>query len=301
MRLLREFIQQLIAEASPRKKPRYNLRGKEGWQPWPEDSLSIPYSGRVGVGPGEDRLAHVLDGEVQGGSVSYDIVDGEGKKWEVKEPTPDGGIRPGTEGKAAIADARQQLERASRKLIQGLGTVSAEIDIGSMLSRESQELIRNFIANDIPMIKKGEISKGRMERFYNILKVINHIIVDEQDEINQKQVELGDEDHSVKRDVDLRTYVRLGQFLNLSKDDLRVEDAEVFAAAFNYDAFLDPDDFIRRVWREAAKASDVFGHTDGVILVHPDGFRVIPKEDLDAALQFYNITQGTSKFKIARR
>ncbi|MHA2021275.1 MAG: hypothetical protein ACW96N_06140 [Candidatus Thorarchaeota archaeon] len=245
-------------------------------------------------------MAHVLEGEVQGGSVSYDIVDGDGKRWEVKEPGADGSIRPGNEGRAAIADAKQQLERASRKLVQGLSIVSSEIDINAMLSQESQDLIRNFIASDISMIKKGEISKGRIERMYNILKVINNIIVDEQDEINQKKVELGDEDHSVKRDVDLRTYVRLGQFLKLSKDDLRVEDAEVFAAAFNYDAFLDPDDFIRRVWREAAKASDVFGHTAGVILVHPDGFRIVAKEDLDTVFQFNNISQGTSKFKIAR-
>lgn len=300
MDLLREYVKLALSEA-PKKKPQYSLKGKTGWQPWPEDALEIPYRGRAGVGPGEDRLAHVLKGEVQGGNVSYDVVDGDGKKWEVKEPTPSATIRPGTEGRLAVSDARQQMDRAVRKLRQGLTRVQAAIDVTDILSPDAIEMIQQFLTNDAAMIKKGEISKSRMERMYNILKLINHIIIDERDEIDHKQVELGDEDYTIKRDVDLRTYVRLGQFLNLSKEDLRVEDAEVFAAAFNFDPFLEPEDFMNRVWREAAKPSDVFGHTDGVILVHPDAYRIIPRDKLDEELQFYVITQGTAQFKIAKR
>lgn len=300
MGLLHEYVQLALHEA--RKKYRYKIAGKSGWVQWPEEALAIPYAGRTGVGPGEDRLAFVLDGEVQGGSVSFDILDKDGNKWEVKEPSGSSGtIRPGTEGRAAIVSTRQQLDRACRKMRQGLAKVDKSLDITEILSEDGIAMIRKFLEKDVDMIKKGEISKGRMERFYQVIRLIHHIVEDETGEDEQKYVEMGDEEHTIEKNIDLRTYIRLGHFLNLTKSDLKVEDSELFAAAFNYEPFLDPEGFMDRVWNNAAKASEVFGHTSGIILVHPDGYKIIPRDKLDEELKFCVISQAVPKFKIADR
>jgi len=252
------------------------------------------------VGPGEDRIAFVLGGEVQGGNVSYDILDPEGQKWEIKEPSPDGTIRPGTEGKAAISKTRNDLEDAVRKLRKGLNIVQRSADVTAILSKENIEMIRDFLIKDEPMIKKGEVSKGRIERLRNILNLIKKLIDENTLSDDQKKVEMGDEDHTVSQEIGVKTYIKLGHELNLSKKDLKVDDKEIFASVFNHEPFNNPDDFIDEVWKNAAKASDVFGHTAGVILVHPDGFRIIKNQDLDKNLLFSIITQGTAKFKVTK-
>jgi hypothetical protein len=294
MSLLREYIQSVLTEA-PKYKP-------YAWTPWSPESQQVQYKPMgPGIGPGEDRLAVQLDGKVQGGNVTYDIVDAEGRKWEVKEPGKAWMIRVMSEGRVAIADTRAAIDEANRNIVQGFSKLTAAgLDVESMFTEDAMQLIAKYITNDVPMMTKGEIPKGRANRLHAILTIIHEITKGEEGESLSKTVEMGDEEHTVKATVDLKTYIRLGNILQMDRSELRVEDDQILAAAFNEDPFKDPDRFMDTYWTKAATASEVFGHTSGLILVHPEGFRVIPLAGVDKEVTFSHISQGVPFFKVVR-
>ena len=88
------------------------------WQDFPS---KVPLAGRSGVGPGEDRLADIFGGEVQGQNVSFDLEFSSGPlkgTWEVKAPDAEGNIRPGTEGTSAAAPLMKILVTACDELYE---------------------------------------------------------------------------------------------------------------------------------------------------------------------------------------
>ncbi len=295
MSLLREYIQSVLLEA-PKYKP-------YAWTPWSAEAQAHEYTpARPGVGPGEDRLAVELNGTVQGGSTPYDIVDDKGNKWEVKEPTKSWMVRVGTEGRTAVAQTRAAFDRVNRKLVDGLSRISKEgLSLSEILSDEALTFIGAYVEKDVPMIAKGEISKGRLARMHQVMSIIHELIKDEKPEPMQKSVEMGDEDHKVNATIDLKTYIKLGSILKISRDELQVDDGAVLAAAFTDRIFQsDPDEFMRKYWYDAIKASDVFGHTSGVVFVNPAGYKVVPIANIDKELSFQLITQAVPQFKVTR-
>ena len=90
---------------------------------WSDFSVDASLEGRSGVGPGEDRLAAILGGEVQGQSESFDLQVGSGPfagKWEVKAPDNSSEIRPGTEGITAFGPINKTLRIALDELSEFL-------------------------------------------------------------------------------------------------------------------------------------------------------------------------------------
>jgi hypothetical protein len=295
MSLLREYIQTVLLEA-PRYKP-------YAWTPWSAEAQSLDYRpARAGVGPGEDRLAVELNGTVQGGTTPYDIVDDKGNKWEVKEPTAGWMVRVGTEGRTAVAQTRAAFDRVNRKLVDGMSRITKEgLSLSDILSDDALTFISRYVEKDVPMIAKGEISKGRLARMHQVMSIVHELIKDEKPEPLQKSVEMGDEDHKVNATIDLKTYIKLGSILKISRDELQVDDGAVLAAAFTDRIFqTDPDEFMKKYWYDAIKASDVFGHTSGVVFVNPAGYKVIPIANIDKELSFQLITQAVPQFKVTR-
>lgn len=301
-RLLKEFVRVVLLE-----KAAGPISG--GWQPWPANVKNVPYEPKQkGVGPGEERLAKILDGTVQGGGESYDIVDAKGRKWEVKEPSGGlrGEIRPGTEGLAAVQDAFSRIKNVVKRVENVFGTKAMSRTAGAagaMMGPEVIGKITSFVTQEAPMLMKGEVSKGRMEALAEVLHLINAALRTEEGDdqpataSGTKHVEMGDTEHKVEQDVDLNTYVKLGHVLKLGPKDLGVTPGDVLRSTFNGLAFRNPDKFMETVWKQAAMASVVFGHTSGVILVAVTGYRIVPKADLDNVLVFNRITKGFPHFK----
>lgn len=278
--------------------------------PWPASVKKIAYDDaserKSGIGPGERRLAKLLGGEVMGGGESYDVVDREGNKWEVKEPTGGlkGEIRPGTEGLAAVQVAFSKIKHVIEQIDGVFGSkkrVKTAAAAEKVMDSATVKKIQEFVTSEAPMLMKGEVSKGRMAKLLEILHLISAVLGDKEpsnDEAKPKHVEMGDEETKVEKDVDLNTYVKLGKVMNLDAKDLNVTPGDMLRSSFSGRAFRDPDAFMEKSWNKAALASDVFGHTSGVILVSDVSFRIVPRVELDKVLVFSRITKGFPHFKV---
>lgn len=270
-----------------------------GWHAWPPEVKQIPFNTlHLGIGPGEQRLAALMRGEVQGGSVSFDIMTADGRRWEVKNPR-NWLIRVAVAGRIAISSAQSERAYAIRKLIQGLQSVQKYIPLESIFKKDELDKIFFFIEHDVPMIRKGEITAARMNRFHEVLKVIHRKIRDE-DPADKKTVALKDKDVSIKKNVSAGTFVKVGAVIDVDLKNLKVSDKELMAGFFAAAPFQDPDKFMDRTWNRMLTGTDVFGHVDGVILVREDGYRVILPKDFDKAFLFYSISQGMPKMMVAR-
>jgi len=269
------------------------------WIPWSKRALKIDYNKREGVGPGEDRLALELNGKVQGGNVSYDIIDDKGKKWEVKQPDNAKEIRPGTEGLAALQRAKAELEAVISQLMNGYKKAKDELNIADFLTPEEMVSIEEFLNEDALMIQKGEISKLRANNILNILKIFHNHITPPKKQQNDKRIELGDDEVNIQKNVDSRVFAKVGLMIDVPLEDLNLSDKEIFSSFFHNTAFLNPEKWFQENWVNAAKASNVFGGTDGVILVDSTkGYCIIPKEQFDSKIIFNRISQGKPRFKV---
>lgn len=289
------------APAKGGRRPGIDKSG--AWVAWPKSSLAVKYEpSGAGIGPGEARLAWMMGGEVMGGSVSHDIEAGDGTAWEVKEPKG-GSIRAGTESTAASTGMRQSIENVTKRIARGIKSARKALDFRKFMAVEDYQKIVAFIEQDAPMIMKAEIPPERMKRLLDVMLIINSAMQGEvkdkgEDAGAQKYVELGDEEQHVKKDVDLATYIKVGQAADVPDEELKVSDKEMFAAFFNTPAFRDPQTWFQKTWQEGVKASAVFGHCDGVILVSKDQYRVILKAQLDTEMPFLSLTQARAKFRV---
>lgn len=299
--VVRSIVRSVLVE-----EPMKTKGASAGMTPWPASVKDVPYKPKqAGVGPGEERLAHILGGSVQGGSVSYDVVDKAGNKWEVKEPDKGREIRPGTEGLVGFATARAKLESVIKRIDAVFGSGKMQMTMAAakeLMTPESLSRIQKFCTEEAPFIVKGEISKGRIEQLYDVMGIIAQAVGGSTEKAGtaKKFVSLRDGEHELTKDVDISTYVKVGKSLDYSADELNVTARDVLASTFKSSAFKDPTRFMADVWDQAAKASQVFGKTSGVILVTPDGYRVVPTAQLDDVLVFNRVTQGKPKFRVAK-
>ena len=263
-------------------------------QRWTAASKKFPYaSGKAGVGPGEEKLAAELGGKIMGGSVSYDIALPGGKKLEVKELDERGQLRTGTEGAAASSQAVSQILKICDEL--------ADIDTVILKSAAKSDYpiqLDDFIAEDIPLIKKGEMTTPRMigsEKKFGLLQALRFI--------SALLKATADDEHTVSLDdkdvsVDNVQFARVADVVGIEDDELRVSPLSREMAKAKSRAFKDPEWFVDAVWARAAIPSEVFPDADALAIVSPDGYRLIPKSKLDTALEFTRISQGKPRFRI---
>jgi hypothetical protein len=284
-----------------RRKP-FALPPTGVWLRWSKGNPRAYRDGGRDTGPGEEMLAWELHGSTQGNSVPWDIVDADGNKWEVKEPDTSNAIRPGIEGRKALAPVRQALEEVCRQLSDGFDIVDFEAleDYAQGAPLDTSE-VAAFISEDVPMIMSGEISAGRImggsrANPIGLLQVLEFVkfMIGDAAKACPREVKWG----NVTRIVDIGTYVHASRALGLDDKEIDATVCELFAGTFRHPAFRKPNTFIKEVWHNGVKASAVFGHTAGVIIVDQKQYMIIPRDELDVHFKFQRISKGEPRFVV---
>src|SRR3990167_9160087 len=113
------------------------------WSPKAKRVSMVPT--RSGVGPGEERLAKEIGGEVQGPSVSYDVVDSRGRKWEVKNPDKSGRIRTGVEGFQKAEPLLRQLTSVAELIVHVVDKIREAQSTGEkFVSPDEMDVLESF-------------------------------------------------------------------------------------------------------------------------------------------------------------
>lgn len=283
------------------------------WYSWEDPRWSkvvkqIPYGGNAasGIGPGEGRLAKIFGGKVQGGSVSFDVVTPDGRKWEVKalESASDQ-IKPGTEGRSALDAPKKKLERIidqMKKFVSvvdkiGVQTLATDPDDAKVLA-----FIDGFIVDEYAMFAKGEVSPERFKALRACLKALSLLKKKWSSGGAESKVDttvsLGDK--TVK--VDKPTYIDVAKRVQRSVPGIDVltgiEERELALSTLRDSAFEDPRTFLDD-WYESVDINRIFEKVDGVFIVNSRGFNMVPKPLFKKAFRFGNISQGLPKFKFS--
>jgi hypothetical protein len=309
------------------KKKHLDINKVKGmtWLPWPEavKKSGISYGSKAagiegegadaGVGPGEEWLAYVFGGQMQGGGVSYDVVTPDGSTWEVKQLlTRTETIRPGTEGLKAFEEARTRLVNIMNQLRDFVETAKG-IGLTETLSdnvAKKINFIEEFVTDEYEMIvAKGEISKDRFIDLRASLITINKIkqALDLHKSASKgakgkkgtkPTVSLNDK----KVAVDKNTFIDIANIVKKATGDedilSGIEQVEIAMSPLRDSAFDDAKGFFND-WFASIKLENVFSQVDGgLFVVHPNGFMMIPKGNLNSALKFEKVTQGKPRFSL---
>jgi len=288
------------------------------WVNWPRDIVNLTGSsfGKAsdsdstsGTGPGERWLGWIFGGEVQGGSVSFDIVIG-GTKCESKglESATDL-IRPGTEGLRAYEPAREMLEfsmRLLREFVKQYRTQQSDFD--AELSTQPEEVkqmfyrIVDFVDDEYEnIVSKGEIAREKFAYIKRAFQTISEL---------KKKIQRGQS--SVKPNVKLSdeppvtvsrtTFINV---VNAVERDIGGGKLQVFSGEqklglaldiLKSDAFENPTEFFNN-FAKSINLDTVFAEVQGVFIVNDKkGFCWIPKKDMKSVLRFNSISQAKPKF-----
>lgn len=276
------------------------------WINWNKNNPESFEPKTAGVGPGEDRLAWEFGAEVQGGSVSYDLVLN-GTKIEVKAPDGEKTIRPGTKGLRAISDIKYELDSALRQLKVAMKKYR-EIQDTLEISHEDKEALEDvmaFVVNDVDGILGGEMGKDKIMRdqkaikqhkslaLWDVLHIIHDIMNDNPAPMSTRDIEIGGK----KRSVDMGTYARLAAQLGIDEKEADLSQHDVLRGLLTHKAFTNPKEFMRDFF-VAIDPNIVFAGTDGMFLVNSKQYMYIPANEYTSVLKFIRITQGKPKFKV---
>lgn len=271
---------------------------------WTEFESAVPLRGRSGVGPGEDRLAEILGGEVQGQSESFDLLIPQGSlsgKWEIKAPDNSREIRPGTEGITAFGPLNKTLRNALDELGEFLSYPGVEAlakesgsseDFQKLLDFSSKEVTKSGKTN-IDLIMSGEITAARFEEIMSMFESTTELVKRMQGDLLNIQV--GEKEYQVTPTNMIKISRLLGVDDTEASDGLgAAAEAAIALSALNSSVFRNPQS-LRDQWNDTVSADEVFD-LKGVILVTPDGFMMIPKP-YGNSIVFSRVTQGKPKFK----
>lgn len=318
-----------------------------GFTPWSIDNdVAWQPEGGVGlgVGRGEDRIVWEFKklgraANTVGGSEQYDIIEANGRRWEVKEPDSSLSIRPGVAGRAATAELTKKIKEIAGVLLHAFTLVAGKEARALLTSRLNNDRLASewLSVNDIELflweaitnIEKGEISHGlffgktRTNPFglYDIVKLVSSFIDERRDlkatsvkfaehPRTRKLVELHDVEHFddlVRRYISDEKETGLEQSIS-RMDSLRKLEAtqeDFFAARLRDERvmlYLTHPSLLLELWENSASPLKTFDCVDGVIIVSKDeGFAIIPRADLNKKLIFSRITQHNSRFKIVKK
>lgn len=260
-----------------------------------------------GTGPGEEWLGYIFGGKVQGGGVSFDVVTPDGRCWEVKQLLSSSEtIRPGTEGLKAYTGPRKRLENIMRQL-KNFSTTARRPTYDSVFTEEDKKkvnFVSVFVEDDYEMIvDKGEFSDDRRVRLRGVLKMISEfkknyaasrdgdvVSVDTRVSLNDKEVK-----------VDKPTFIDIAKKVEKATGNKEVlkdfEVIELLLTTLKDPAFDNPTEFFNE-WYNAIDLSKVFSQVDGIFIVNPRGYMMIPTSMLKKALKFNKVTQGRPRFSL---
>jgi hypothetical protein len=258
---------------------------------------------QAGTGPGEERLTKIFGGRTQGGSVSFDVVTPDDRRWEVKAlESASATIRPGTEGKAAFDRPKKQLD-AILKQIKNFSIVTKKFG-AEVLAVDDDDIkvmryVDSFVDEELVMFAKGEISPERFKALRAVLKSLSTLKTKwsaGRPQDAKTTVGLGEKDI----DVDKSTYIDVAKRVQKSKPDVDVlssfEERELATAVLKDIAFEKPSEFFND-WFDSIDVNKVFEQVDGVFIVNSSGFNMVPKPLFKKAFKFHNVSQATPKFK----
>lgn len=262
----------------------------------------------VGTGPGEDWLAYIFGGQVQGGGVSYDVITPDGNAWEVKQLlTKSETIRPGTEGLKAYEGSRDRMVTIMKQLKDFI-RVSRKLQLGKRLDSTSKKrlnYVESFVDEQYGMIvDKGEISKERFIDLRSTLITVQNFKLSVDPDKGKKpnsKLKTTVGLNNKKIPVDKSTFIDVAKRVEKStgRDDIlnNIEELDIALATLTDSAFSDPKRFFND-WFSSIKIDNVFSQVDGVIIVHPKGFLIIPRDQLRSVMKFEKVTQGKPRFSL---
>lgn len=291
------------------------------WHPWPKElkKAGISYGSKVagndveqsslGTGPGEEWLAYVFGAQMQGGGVSYDLVMPDGSAWEVKQLLSQSNlIRPGTEGRKAFEKAKTRLSSVLKQ-IESFVSVTNRLKLTDAMSQDAKsqfEMVESFINNEYEMfVEKGEVSK---ERFIDLRATLLTLgkLKDELKAMGSGAADahgtqtVGLNDKNIP--VDKPTYIDVAKRVEkaTSRDDVLsdVEEVDIAVSTLKDPAFADPRGFFNE-WSSSIRVENVFSQVDGIIVVNPNGFMVIPKDQFRNTIKFNIISQNIPRFSLS--
>lgn len=288
------------------------------WHVWPTDiakKSGKPYGATskddasdraaIGTGPGEDWLAYIFGGQVQGGGVSFDVVTPDGRAWEVKAlEGPTDTVRPGTEGLKAFERPRKRLERVMNQM-KAFASAALKADLKNSLTDVDIKIINYvsaFVEDEFEMmVSKGEIAKDRLIAFRSALRALNKFKQyhgQTKGENNPKvdtRVKLNDKE----KVVDKTTFIDIARKVEKSTGDKDVlqdfEKFDILLATLKDPAFDDPKGFFDE-WFESVDINKVFEQVDGCFIVNRKGFTMVPKSMFKRVFKFNKVTQGKPRF-----
>jgi hypothetical protein len=286
--------------------------------PWPVDSTWEKFSSsRQGIGAGEERIATLVGAQGPEGSNSagIDVIDPEtGEKWEVKEPGERNEIRSAATGTLASHELKSEVE----SVVNVLKRIEALADEGKLdtLPSASEEVprkkgqrqkppistgwapiiksIRAFNAEFAPGVKGGNIPAKMImsERgLKNILMSLREYISTLQSS-GEKTINMNGRDVVVPPSI----YAKVAELLGL--EDAGVNSVDILTSLCESVAFTSPIAWLRDVWYDGCKPSEVFKDVDGVILVNKRGYRVITRDKLDDVFTFTRLTASRPCFSV---
>lgn len=293
------------------------------WYEWPKEvnSSGFKYGSRsakvedettgegagAGTGPGEEWLAFIFGGQVQGGGVSYDVVTPDSRAWEVKQILSSSEtIRPGTEGLKAFAKPSQRMNSIMRQ-IKNFGIVGSKPMYDDVLDATDRNVVnftRAFVDDEYEMIvSKGEFSNERKIRLAGVLKALKNFKEnhskrgDEGTPEPDTRVALNDKETS----VDKPTFVDIAKKVEKATGDKDIisdfESIDLLLSTLKDPAFDNPVEFFNE-WYNSVDIRQVFSQVDGVFIVNPKGFLMVPKNAFRKAFRFDKVTQGKPRFSI---
>lgn len=261
----------------------------------------------TGTGPGEEWLAYILGGQMQGAGVSFDIVTPDSRTWEVKAIySPTEVIRPGTEGIRALDKSRKRIEKIMLQL-KNFSIVSRRPGFfeKSDLSEVDQKIIafvHTFIEDNFEMIvSKGEISRERFIALRGVLKAIGKFKLYHGQKPNDDAVKVDTyvslNDKQIK--VDKPTFIDVAKRVERSTGDKTImsqfEKFDILLSTLKDVAFDNPTEFFNE-WFNSIDVNNVFSQVNGLFVVNTEGFIMIPKGSLKKAFRFQLVSQGRPKF-----
>lgn len=257
---------------------------------------------QAGTGPGEERLAKIFGGKVQGGGVSFDVVTPDERRWEVKAlETASTLIRPGTEGRAAFEKPRKQLQRIMIQ-IRNFSIITKKLGPDVADNQDDVAILKyisDFIDDEFEMFAKGEISPERFKGLRAVLKALSFLKkkwMSGEKPSDELTVGLADK----KIPVDQPTFIDVAKRVQKSSPGVDVlsnfEEKEVACAALKDPAFENPTGFFND-WFETVDINRVFEQVDGVFIVNSKGFNMVPKPLFQKAFKFSQVSQLVPRFR----
>lgn len=285
--------------------------------------MDVPWdhATKVGVGPGEERLAVMWDGVTCGARRSYDVfVPRDQTRWEVKYPSANGEVRLEQKGIAVLRPSLEVLRGVVDRLQRILRSSDRRLFLEWWFDEECLRSIESFVdtvdrfgRTQAEHVLRGEFSTGRAIKLWCLLRMINAQLGEG---ASRRFESIRDDRRQIAVTVSaVSLFTDVFSALDVAAS-LRVDPTEAFEAdelmklqhalvgddrdGSLSEAFERPHVFASR-WQASLKPSDVFDDVDGVVLVRPDSYRVIPRDRVDDVFRFCRVSKGKPYVKVKSR